>query len=854
MPTVVNGVGTWYYGKSRVFRRHGACSMCGAITTLTSYDTTLFFVFVFVPLIPLGRKRILEQCASCQQHRVAPLDQWEREKQRVFAKLNEALQSGRDPDAALVEALAAASGFEDQTLFDQVAAVAAGRTDRADVQAELGAGYAYFARWEEAETAYRAALARENRTEWRDRLANVLLHQGRPDEAAPLIAPVLEAKDAGRAWLVYLLVEAYQAQGRHRDALDLMDARERAFPETATDRDCQKQRAVSRKHEATGKPVRAGVLVTPANAGYREGGQVWPRFARWIGPAIAVGLAVWYFAAAWHGGTNRKIYLVNGTGRPYTVAVNDRPVRLEPNQPTPVAVAEGEVVVTGQDVDLGPEPVRATIETPFFSRPFKRHTFILNPDRLAAVAREEAEYGNRAGQGSGLPPQVRAGELLYAFDGIDFEFQPFPQQIMAEKGSRIHKTRVGIEPLASTRDRIILLAEGLPQERQADYARRLLRFDPDDADALGWLAALVPPADYIAELRSRLGDRPVRVNWHRAYQSTVEATTPGVDLRPEYRRLVEETKRAPDAVYLLGRIEEEPAAEALYREAVAGQPPSAAAATGYGFRLLARGEFGPAVEHLARARSLKPKDDRVRDYYRQALTAAKEYQRLADDLKDDGEMSQGPSSLSFRAIALIGTGKTQEALRLPEEVLGWFNVPPGSPDGVALRRRVDRLVACVRADRKAYLALAEQAPDEVPFERALLRGRVREAAEKLPATSDQPARGLNFDAIDKRALVCLAAEVTGDRGLADEQVRTLAEELSHGDRDQRFFADLLAGRKPIDVEKVRWSVNPPETKRVLVALLARRSPEHRDALKRLARDLDFHRDATSLCMRALLDR
>jgi hypothetical protein len=535
MPTVVNGIGTWYYGKSRVFRRHGVCSMCGAINTLTSFDTTLFFVVVFVPLIPLGRKRILEQCASCQKHRVAPLDKWEQEKQSVFAKLNEALQSGRDPDLALVEALGAASGFQDQGLFDQVAEVAARRTDRADVQAELGSGYAYFARWGEAETAYRAALTREDRTEWRDTLAKVLMQQGRPDDAAPLITAVLDAKDAGRAWLVYLLVEAYQAQGRHRDALDLMDARERAFPETAADRDCQKQRKVSQKHEATGKPVRATILAAPANAGYREGGRFWPRFARWVGPAIAVGLAVWYFSVAWHRGEHRKIYLVNGTGRPYTVAVNDQSIRLEPNAPTPVVIGEGEVAVTTIDIDLGSEPLRATVETPFFSRPFKRHTFVLNPDRLAAVVREEAEYGNRAGPGNELPPQVCAGELLYAFYGIDYEFQPFPQQIMAEKGSRLHKTRVGIEPMTSTRDRIVVLAEGMSKERQADYARRLLRTDPDDIDALGWLAAVVPPAEVIADLRPRLGDRPVRIDWHRVYQSTVDAATPGVDLRPEYR-------------------------------------------------------------------------------------------------------------------------------------------------------------------------------------------------------------------------------------------------------------------------------------------------------------------------------
>jgi tetratricopeptide (TPR) repeat protein len=363
MPTVVNGIGTWYYGKSRVFRRHGVCSTCGTINTLTSYDTTLFFVFIFVPLIPLGRKRVIQQCSACQQHRVAPLDKWERDKERVFAELNETLQSGQDPDAALVEALGAASGFEDQNLFDQVAAVAARRTDRADVQAELGAGYAYFARWGGAETAFRAALAREDRTEWRDTLAKVLLQQGKPDDAAPLITPILDVRDANRAWLIYLLVEAYQAQGRHREALDLIDARERAFPESAADRDCQKQRKISQKHEATGKPVRAAVLAASTDAGYRESSGFGPRFARWIGPAIAVGLAVWYLVAAWYIGTNRTVYLVNGAAKPYTVAINDRPVRLEPHTPTPVAVAEGEVVLTGQDV-IDPEKVRRSANPP----------------------------------------------------------------------------------------------------------------------------------------------------------------------------------------------------------------------------------------------------------------------------------------------------------------------------------------------------------------------------------------------------------------------------------------------------------------------------------------------------------
>ena len=59
MPTTVNGIGTHYYGKSNTAVRNGRCNSCGRICQLTSYDTRLWFVVVFVPLIPLGRKRVI---------------------------------------------------------------------------------------------------------------------------------------------------------------------------------------------------------------------------------------------------------------------------------------------------------------------------------------------------------------------------------------------------------------------------------------------------------------------------------------------------------------------------------------------------------------------------------------------------------------------------------------------------------------------------------------------------------------------------------------------------------------------------------------------------------------------------
>src|SRR5262245_38955249 len=76
MPQVVNGIGTWYHGKSNFSTRSGPCPYCGNHATLSSYDTRLWFVVFFIPIIPLGKKRIIDECAICRRHTAAPLHKW----------------------------------------------------------------------------------------------------------------------------------------------------------------------------------------------------------------------------------------------------------------------------------------------------------------------------------------------------------------------------------------------------------------------------------------------------------------------------------------------------------------------------------------------------------------------------------------------------------------------------------------------------------------------------------------------------------------------------------------------------------------------------------------------------------
>ncbi len=83
MPHVVNGIGTWYYGKRNLQTHQGVCRACQRITTLSTYDTRLYVVVLMVPIIPLGRKRIIDQCAACSRHMVLPFPEWQCAQQRT---------------------------------------------------------------------------------------------------------------------------------------------------------------------------------------------------------------------------------------------------------------------------------------------------------------------------------------------------------------------------------------------------------------------------------------------------------------------------------------------------------------------------------------------------------------------------------------------------------------------------------------------------------------------------------------------------------------------------------------------------------------------------------------------------
>ncbi|HRX87458.1 MAG TPA: hypothetical protein P5572_20730, partial [Phycisphaerae bacterium] len=212
MPHVVNGCGTWYYGKRNREEHVGVCRSCGATTTLTSYDTRLYAVFLMVPIVPLRRRRIIEQCASCKRHLVLPLKDWQVAQERARTTL-EAYRAARGDVTLAEECLRASIGYRDQAMFLTVAdELAQDFAHDARMLCLLAGGYDTFSRLEDEERVLNMALAVEDDAETREALAHCLLRLKRPEEAEPLLQHIIDQGIPDRVDHLYFLGQCWQAE------------------------------------------------------------------------------------------------------------------------------------------------------------------------------------------------------------------------------------------------------------------------------------------------------------------------------------------------------------------------------------------------------------------------------------------------------------------------------------------------------------------------------------------------------------------------------------------------------------------------------------------------------------------
>ena len=575
MPYTLNGIGTHYYGKKNHSVRAAVCKSCQRMGNLESYDTRLWVVVVFIPIIPLGRKRILDKCPACTRHYAMKADAYEQAKQLQTSGGLERFRREPSTDAAL-ETHAQLVGFHEYQQAAEFRRTALARfPDHAGLRANLAEQLVDASAFDEAAGLFRDALELDpDLPEARVGVARGKMVEGKLDDAERLLDFLMEpgAGQHNSLGPLDVLAGSFQRVGRHEDALRIADVLRREIPKLEDDHDFRSFVRRSEKALHRSESTLPARRFAPTELLRSEGSHYapWQRklaIGTVVTALIVTGLAVNNEYIRRH----RTLYVLNATGEAAQVQVDDRPAEAVSGLGR-LTVAEGpHVVKVSGPLDASYD---VALSSGYFARWFSQPAWILNLGGEAVVEDVTHVY---SAEGTPGHRHLLVGETFINRPNVDYLFTAAPDQIeISSKTAVVEKTEIGWGQV----DDLNAFLATVDTNRKAalEFAEKRLRRKPDQPDLLKnyVLQAAQGDADRRraeAFLKSGLDRRPVDVGWHRMYQSVAELNSKNAELIAMYDGLLAADPSSGSLLYLRGRIDDDwDAEDSYYRRAIAADP------------------------------------------------------------------------------------------------------------------------------------------------------------------------------------------------------------------------------------------------------------------------------------------
>ena len=625
--------GSQLRGRDDAFVRVGQCASCGVAAQLRSYTARKYLVLLWLPLVPLGTYRILAQCSSCRREQVVQLEDWLKARAERLESCSLKLAGPSACGADVHEFLQAVCEFHAADVFrSQLARVnalvaAADKDTAEDLMANLGAAYSHFRSFSKADACLRQGLlACPGSQRLACELALSLMQRERPSEAEALLEPFLDVSPHAVQAYFYVLVEAYQVVGKHREA-------ERVLQKVAATAHGQ-----VRSEEHQGYVARV--------AAYVGSGQRIPSLflgiqrpptrdlsLRFALAGLSLLLAGGYVGCAAYLGAETPVYLVNGLPQPYDVEVEGRTYHLAAHSAQAIELRQGTVQFKSMTAGVSANG-QVSMRTAFWTRPFDSTLFVLNPDQVALMASIRIPYSASAGGSGGEPVRVfLGGESFYQLEGVDYPFHDFPKEISVSTGAPdVFKTALQMAPADVKLERVLELLKGNGSDSVRRYLLARLQNDAT-VSTLAFATRQLSAEVMLPVIKPHLEDSPVNVVWHREYQNLSARSVAGGVIAAEYRARLARSPNDPALQYLLARtLDDSPEATNLVEGSTQGEHPCPFGILYLARNAMSRGDALEAEKLTARALQLAPELALlVQETRREALEALGRWKELLSD-------------------------------------------------------------------------------------------------------------------------------------------------------------------------------------------------------------------------------
>ncbi len=833
MPTTVNGIGTTYFGKRNRRQFDGVCQFCHQPVKLENYETWLAFCVIFVPVIPLAKKQVLNYCPSCRRHMVVKFSEWKKMRQEAIERCSAELAANEhDPDAAIKmhSTFDAFQQGDDAARFAEAMLTLFG--DVARVQFYLGGWYERMGRKADADQCFARALALEpNNLPYKRAVAIGHIEQGNLPRARAMLADFEPRSQAFEPALFIMLAQAHQRQRQHEEALELFKVLMAARPALSGDKTFRKMVRISER--AVGQP---GSLV-PRDPFYRS-------------PVLWAGAAVLLLLAAFLGGNSyvrrhRTVHLVNGLPVPIVVDVDGgQTITVGGQGHSSLVVAEGPHRAIVREPKVGFEPVEFNLDSNWFLGLFRSPAFVVDPSRSAVVVWQEVVYAAPAANAPDGDSRIHFGEAFVSYPHVDYPFQDFPAQLNMGRSKQLRKTRISLQPGPAENLVAVLFAAPQLAGDALGFTENHLRATPDNLMLLSGYWALARQQNQFERCRdfltARLPDRPVLVNWHRTYQTIQEQLGGQAELVAQYDAWLAADPNNSALLYLRGRCDPDRGAGLRFFErAIAADPQNAFPRYARSGVLLSRGDFAAAKEAASAACALRPSDPQMKTQLAKIRMALGEYDVLEAEART--ALNGNPLSIADQdrlLSVLVAANKLDAA----QEAVNTFSVQAATARPQAapmLTRQVKNTLLYLQGDFQGLLtATAPPAEaDEAALPRYQAQFELRQAVEPPAGIDVLPGEHGGF------SLLCqaLAWAEQGNAAAAAEAKTKAIEQFRAGRGDDRRAAEILAKGDAWTEQDLDPLPLDPTHKCMLLTVMAEGSPDRAAPLLDLAQKLNFER-------------
>ncbi len=432
MPYTVNGIGTCYGRKHNVQKILGRCEFCGRTAELLNYETSLCVCVLFIPLIPIAHKQVLNYCPTCRRHRVASAKQWRQITDKsIDAAAGELAQRPDDAQAA-VKLLHTYIGIRQLNEAAELARVIH-REFTTDANAQLAAAEALIlaSRPSEAEGCYRAALAVQPQNESaRAGLSMMQIDARNATEAQRMLQSAPAIPVATNVGAYVSLGRGFHNESKHAEALEVFREALAAAPNLARDKALRK--IIQKSERATG----AEQSMLPAISLWKT-----PKF---IWTAIAAVLLIAIFGGNWLISRSRTLHVVNGFPTIVRVKIDGGDeLTVPPHGRRDISLGEGNHQAAYSIGAQAQQQTDFTMAGSFFERFWNSKIPLLNPGGGAALLWEQTQYSRAGGNGGGLKHEWFVGKDFAYSESADYEFEEFPSKIeVSDKSGSVTKSRI----------------------------------------------------------------------------------------------------------------------------------------------------------------------------------------------------------------------------------------------------------------------------------------------------------------------------------------------------------------------------------------------------------------------------